>query len=226
VSRAGIPIDDPGPDEPVAGPWRVESIADVHGRLVPDSARASGRPWVVAVDGRSGAGKTTLADALASASATSAVIHTDDVAWYHAFFDWADLLADGVLAPARQGLPVSYRPPAWEARSRPGSIDVPAGVELLVVEGVGASRRGLASLLDVAVWVQADYGDARRRGIIRDGGEAAAGAFWDEWQAEEIPFLSHDRPWERAALIVAGTPVLAHDPAVELVVAPGSTPPS
>jgi hypothetical protein len=37
--------------------------------------------------------------------------------------------------------------------------------------------------------------------------------------AEERPFLAADRPWERAGLVVAGTPGLPHDPATELVVA-------
>jgi hypothetical protein len=37
--------------------------------------------------------------------------------------------------------------------------------------------------------------------------------------AEERPFLAADRPWERARLVVAGTPPLGHDPRTELVVA-------
>ena len=37
--------------------------------------------------------------------------------------------------------------------------------------------------------------------------------------AEELPFLAADRPWERARLVVAGTPPLGHDPRTELVVA-------
>lgn len=32
-------------------------------------------------------------------------------------------------------------------------------------------------------------------------------------------FLAEDRPWERADLIVSGTPELPHDPSSEVVVA-------
>src|SRR5215510_2615211 len=50
-----------GPGEPFAGPWRVTPIRDLV-RLVFDTDRArDGRPWILAVDGRSGSGKSTVA---------------------------------------------------------------------------------------------------------------------------------------------------------------------
>lgn len=75
-------------------------------------------------------------------------------------------------------------------------------------------------LLDAVVWVQSDTVEADRRGIERDGGDQAAAEFWHEWGAQELPFLAADRPWERADVIVTGTPALPHDPATEVVVAP------
>ena len=93
-------------------------------------------------------------------------------------------------------------------RSRPGAVEVPAGCRLLVVEGVGAGRSELADLLDAAVWVQSDRVVARERGIARDAGDVDG---WDEWQAEEIPFLQRDRPWERADVIVAGVGIAPAD---------------
>ena len=185
--------------EPDCGPWRLAPIAD----LVP----ALGRPRVLAVDGRSGSGKTTLVERVVATVPGAAVVHTDDVAWYHDFFDWADLLADGVLEPWRSGAAVAYRPPAWEARGRQGAITVPAEAPLLVVEGVGAGRRALAPFLDALVWVQTDRSVATARGLARDGGDVA---FWDEWAARERPFLAADRPWERADLVVSGQDV-RHD---------------
>ncbi len=185
--------------EPDCGPWRLAPIAD----LVP----ALGRPRVLAVDGRSGSGKTTLVERVVATVPGAAVVHTDDVAWYHDFFDWADLLADGVLEPWRSGAAVAYRPPAWEARGRRGAITVPAEAPLLVVEGVGAGRRALAPFLDALVWVQTDRSVATVRGLARDGGDVA---FWDEWAAHERPFLAADRPWERADLVVSGQDV-RHD---------------
>lgn len=149
-------------------------------------------------------------------------MHTDDVAWYHDFFDWADLVRDGILAPLRAGRDVAYRPSAWDDRDREGAIAVPAASPLVIVEGVGIGRRELAEWLDDLLWVQTDAGTARRRGLARDGADAAD--FWAEWQAAEDPFQADQRPWERAALVVAGAPDLPHDPQRELVVADPSPP--
>ena len=196
--------------EPAAGPWRVVPVGEVLGLL--------GGPRVLAVDGRSGGGKTTVAARLAATVPGSTIVHTDDVAWYHDFFDWADLMHDGILAPLRRGEPVAYRPPAWDERGREGAITVPAASPLVVVEGVGIGRRELAPHVDALLWVQADEDEARRRGLARDGADEAD--FWAEWQAAEDPFQAEQRPWERAGLIVAGCPDLPHDPLHELVVAP------
>ncbi|NNC91620.1 MAG: hypothetical protein HKN80_03925 [Acidimicrobiia bacterium] len=166
----------------------------------------------MAVDGRSGAGKTTIADRLASVLDRSAVVHTDDLSWHSSFFDWSDLMIEHVLAPVRRGEPVAYRPDAWRDHDRPGAIEVPAGSRWVILEGVGAARQELAHFVDVVVWVQSDDGVARFRGIARDGGDPAAAAFWDEWMAAEVPFLAERRPWEQADVIVNGTPPVSADP--------------
>jgi hypothetical protein len=179
--------------EPDCGPWRAFAVADLYAAL--------GRPRVLAVDGRSGSGKSTLTGRVAATVSGAVVVHTDDVAWYHDFFDWADLLVDGVLTPWRAGHDVAYRPPPWDARGRAGAISVPSAAPLLVVEGVGAGRQAFAPFLDALIWVQTDRAVATRRGFERDGGDVA---FWDEWEARERPFLAADRPWERADLVVSG----------------------
>jgi hypothetical protein len=194
--------------EPAAGPWRAVPVAEVLAMV--------GRPRVLAVDGRSGGGKTTVAQWLAAAVPGAIVLHTDDVAWYHAFFDWADLMRDGILAPLRAGDDVAYRPPAWDERGRDGAITASAASPLVIVEGVGIGRRELSAYVDALLWVQTDADEARRRGLARDGADAAG--FWAEWQAAEDPFQAEQRPWERAGLIVSGAPEIPHDPRSELVV--------
>jgi hypothetical protein len=55
---------------------------------------------------------------------------------------------------------------------------------------------------------------------------APGGAPFDHagWMAEEIPFNADQRTWERADVIVCGTPQIPHDPGTEVVVAPPSLP--
>ncbi len=182
--------------KPDCGPWRTVAVTDLYAAL--------GRPRVLAVDGRSGSGKSTLAARVAAMVSGAVVVHTDDVAWYHDFFDWADLLVDGVLIPWRAGRDVAYRPPPWDTRGRDGAITVSSAASLLVVEGVGAGRKAFAPFLDALIWVQTDRIVATHRGLERDGGDAA---FWDEWEARERPFLAADRPWARADLVVNGQDV-------------------
>jgi hypothetical protein len=211
-------------EEPEAGPWRAERLTAVAAAMlrIGHGKGADRRPVVLAVDGRSSSGKTTLAARLQEVIAGSAVVHTDDIAWAHSRFGWADLLIGGILIPAQGGRPVSYRPPKWDERRRPGAIEVPADCPLLVIEGVGASRRESARLTDAAIWVQADERETERRGLARIGKPDQAPTVRDmrDWLAEEVPFLADRRPWERADLIACGTPQIPCDPVTELVVAP------
>jgi hypothetical protein len=131
-------------------------------------------------------------------------------------------MAGGVLGPLRAGRGVAFRAPGWDREGRPGRIEVAAGLATVIVEGVGVGRRSLAGLVDVLVWVQSDYAAARRRGLRRDMAEGRpageAVRVWDEWEAEEVPFLLADRPWERAGFIV-GTDGMPHDAEAEVVLA-------
>ena len=204
-----------GDGEPDLGPWQSWPEAAVAAevlRLARAGRQGSGRagPLVVAVDGRGAGGKSHLSEVLAARIPGAVVVHSDDIAWYHSFFAWNDLLVEGVLDPLGRGQAVGYRPPAWDERGREGSIAVAADCPLVLVEGVGVSRLALRPRLDAAVWVQSDLTEAKRRGVDRDvaGGRERdeVESFWDEWMQEELPFLAADRPWERADLVVCGTP--------------------
>jgi len=212
------------PGEPEAGPWRTELLSTVIEALTrPGPGRAvCGRPVVLAVDGRSNSGKTTLAARIGEAVPGSAVVHTDDIAWAHSRFGWADLLIEGILAPVHQGQGVSYRPPRWVEHGREGSIEVPAGCPLLVIEGDGAGRLEVTDLIDALIWVQSDEREAERRVLARIGkpNEPPTLGHHREWMAEEVPFNAAQRTWERADLIVCGTPEIPCDTATEIVVAP------
>jgi hypothetical protein len=207
-------------DEPVAGPWRVAQLSELVSVLLSADGRIVGRPRIVAVDGRSASGKTTLAERLRTAVSDAEVVHTDDIAWWHSRFGWDDLMINGVLEPLHRGQSVHYQPPAWANRGRAGHIDVSAKASLVIIEGVGAARREVTHLIDAAVWVHSDSGEAERRATLRNGGDAAAMEQTRDWMTEEIPFLAADRPWERATITVAGTPDITYDPVGEIVIAP------
>jgi hypothetical protein len=190
---------------------------------------SSGRPLVLAVDGRSNNGKTTVAASFGDIVPGSVVIHTDDIAFEHSRFGWADLLIDGILVPVHQGRAASYRPPKWDEHGRDGSLDVPVDCPLLIIEGDGAGRREVSHLIDTLIWVQADERQAARRSAARAvnppaadlANKAVSGAPFDVdgWMAEEIPFNTAQRTWERADIVVCWTPQIPHDPSTQIVIA-------
>ena len=202
------------PGEPAAGPWRRVTVTELLGLVLATAGEPSGRPWVVAVDGRGASGKSTLARRLCAASPRSTVVHTDDLAWHEPFFGWGHLLG-ALLEGVRRGDDVAYQPPQWRQRGRDGVITVPPGLDMVIVEGTGASQH--PDLVDTTIWVQADFAEAEARGIARDvalgvnGDPQQATAFWHEWMAHELAFFDAQQPWRRASVIVNGSAGLGVD---------------
>jgi hypothetical protein len=186
--------------------WEVVTFGAVVRRLHAAAPALSGRPRVFAIDGRGGAGKTTLAERLRRSVPGSAVVHTDDVAWHHACFDWDDLLLEKILQPLHRGTSVSFRPDAWIRHGRSGEIVVPAGAGVVWVEGTGVIRDRLAPWLDASIWMQGDLDEQEQLLTARDGDSPEQREHVANWLAEELPFLLRERPWERATMIVAGPP--------------------
>ncbi|MEU1586107.1 hypothetical protein [Micromonospora sp. NPDC005710] len=208
------------PGETEAAGWRPVTVSDVVRHLRDASPGVTGRPRLIAIDGRGGAGKTTLTEKLRTVESNSAIVHTDDVAWNHACFDWGAVLAEGILKPLHRGESVNFRPDAWISHDRAGSITVPGGTDFVWVEGTGVIRDELAPLLDASVYLQGDLDEQERRLVARDGDSAEQQEHVTNWLREELPFMLRERPWSRATLIVAGPSPIDHDPDTELVVAP------
>ena len=136
-------------------------------------------PVVLALDGRCGSGKTTMAVALAEQFPDSIVLHTDDFylppadrvpGWEQTPCANMDLarLRDEVLAPARAGKPVLYR--AYSCREGaylPPRVLGPA--PLVIVEGSYSHHPSLAPYYDIKVFVTCSAEEQMRRLRAREG---------------------------------------------------------
>ena len=203
--------------EPECGPWRIVAFDLFVACVLAATSAPARRPRVLAIDGRSSSGKTTLAARLQAAVSGATTVHTDDIAWWQSRFDWAELLTERILVPLRGGGSVSYRPPAWVERGRQGAIEVSASSDLVIVEGVGAGRREVADLVDGTVWVQADLNAIARRNTARIASGESDHDGVAAWMAEEFLFLADQRPCQRAFAIAAGTTDLRYDHTDEIV---------
>ena len=195
--------------------WRVAPFGELVDRVA--AVGPASRPALVAVNGHSSSGKTTLSRRLGDALPDAAVLHTDDLAWNHGVFSWDELLRDDVLPAVRAGEPLDYRPPQWLARGRTDSITLPGGLAVLFVEGVGASQASLRADYDLVVWVETEEPTRFARDQVRlAAGEMSAGGF-ERWMAEEYAYTTRERPWEHADLLVYGGESIPYDAETEAV---------
>lgn len=159
-------------------------VAEITALLAAVPAPARG-PLVVAIDGRSGTGKTDLAELLAGRTG-AVVVHMDDL-----YPGWDGLAAavellGEVLGDLRTGEPATHPVWDWAAGDYTAHVALPQqGV--VVVEGVGS---GCARPVDLLVELVADPAVRRDRALARDGETFAA--HWDDWAAQEAELFSRN----------------------------------
>ena len=162
------------------------------------------RQWTVLIDGRSGAGKTTLAAALASATGARLLRLDDLYPGWDGLARAAESVRREVLAPRRTGRAGSWRRWDWAVGAAAERHVVSAGGGL-VCEGSGLLTRRSAPLGDLTIWVRLDDDERRRRALLRDG--ATYAPHWDRWAAQERAAIDAEHPDRLADLVVDGLAV-------------------
>lgn len=192
------------PDPPGADPRHLTAAL----ALVATARPRCGDVLVVAVDGPSGAGKTTLAEALAQALRdrrhAPELVHLDDlIPGWDGLAAAAGLLDTQVLAPLARGEDAAYRSWDWH-ESRWGAMVSVSWTPLLVVEGCGSSVRPAGDRAAVRIWVEAPTAVRMARGIARD--REAYRRHWERWAAQERALFAADGTRARADLRVDTSP--------------------
>jgi len=79
-------------------------------------------------------------------------------------------------------------------------IHVPAGADVVWIEGTGIIRQELATWIDVGIYVQGDLAEQERRLVDRDGNSPEMQRHKAGWLKEELPFMLRERPTESIGL--------------------------
>jgi uridine kinase len=173
---------------------------------------------VIGIDGRGGAGKSSLARSLIALLPNSVHIEHD---WFHLpkaqvaderRFDHERLISE-LISPFRSGSRViSFLRYNWGylADIADGFHEIPITImdsEILVIEGCELLNPSLVGDLDLRIWLETDPELSMERGIRRDIEEYKLDAekvvaAWKEWSAWEAHSLGRDDRRHRADMIV------------------------
>jgi uridine kinase len=175
-------------------------------------------PLMVALDGRSGTGKSTLATRIASRM-DAVIVESDDFYVGGTDDEWAsrtpkekvDLCIDWrrLRAAALEPL-LAGRTPTWhpfnfatgEGLANHTVSRSPAPV--IILDGVYSARPELADLVDLTVLVDASDDLDRRRRLLAREGETFMSAWHALWDDAEDYYFKHVRPPESFDLVVLG----------------------
>ena len=176
---------------------------DAEGRQIARALRRrpprAGTTRVLAIDGRSGAGKTSLAAALAGQLGAPVLSLEGLYGGWDGLERGIDLLVTDVLVPLAAGWAADVPKYDWVAGewAEPVVLEPP---EVLIVEGVGAGARRAAAFESLLVWLEVPALTRKKRALDRDGETFAP--YWDQWAAQEDLMLARESTPDRADIII------------------------
>ena len=150
---------------------------------------AARRTFIVAIDGRSGAGKTTLAGKLEKelreeGIAVAAIEVESFIGGWNGLIDGVEAIAAQILEPVRSRGRATARMWDWNRGAWAEEVRIPPSgpVDVLILTGCGAASAPCRPFVDLAVWVELDE-KRRRERVARREGDPGRG--WRMWAEQE-----------------------------------------
>jgi cytidylate kinase len=179
------------------------TVAELAARLAQTEPRL-GRTRLIAVDGRSGSGKSWLASELA-APLDAPIIHLDDLyPGWDGLAKTADVLAEWVIGPLSRQQPARWRRFDWDTMSY-AEWHTTAAAGIVMLEGCGSIRSALAGAYAARIWVEAPAA-ARRQRLRARPDWAAYEPFARQWAAGEDQLYRTEHTRQHCDVIVENPP--------------------
>lgn len=177
--------------------------ATIDSRRLLERPPRAGKTRVIAIDGRSGAGKSSLAARLRAELGAPVVTLEDLYGGWDGLERGVDLLVSEVLQPLSANRAARVPRYNWVAKSwdAPWVLEPP---NALIVEGVGAGARRAAAYASTLIWLAEPAAVRKKRALDRDG--ATFAPYWDMWAAQEAAMLAREQTPQRADLILTTHP--------------------
>ena len=164
-----------------------------------------GGTHVLAIDGRAGAGKTTLANDLflaLSATSPATLIHMDEI-----YEGWGSALGESLTERLSNLLEdLSRRAPHqlpiydWNAKTFNSHRTI-TPTRILILEGVGSAQRIVREFATATFWLDIDSRTGLTRVLERDG--KISEPFMRQWQVDENEHHHREKTRENADFVLS-----------------------
>jgi uridine kinase len=172
---------------------------------------ATRKPYIIAISGFGGAGKTTLANALKGKLEDAQIVSIDSFSTHEwrRNADWdnfdRDRFTREVLSPARADrFPLVYAHEPWPGHVTDPAVKIPKAT-YLIVEGCSVFHPDLLKYYDCKIWVDCPLEEATKRGMWRDRHvhHDEQDYFWQNiWEPNDRDFFEKYRPDQVADVVV------------------------
>lgn len=159
---------------------------------------------LIAIDGRGGSGKTTLAEKLQQSLSQANVVHLDDFNYPMQAEDYNRLINQVILPLKRIGK-TTYQVYDYK-KKKLGAWQVIENSPIIIIEGVTALHPLLRSHFDYSIWVECPAEIGFKRGVAREikltGRDVTKN--WLRFMPLEEKYIQEQSPQTKADYIIDG----------------------
>lgn len=169
-----------------------------------------GNTHVLAIDGRAGSGKTTLANDLSlalSVKSLVSLIHMDEIygGWDCALGEALTERLSNLLEDVSRGVQHQLPIYDWSAKVFNSYREIPP-TDILILEGVGSAQRIVREFATAIIWLDIDSKTGLTRVLERDG--KISEPFMTQWQVDEDRHHRREKTRENADFVLSTVQVL------------------